>query len=235
MTGIPLEASRPRRRPILWAAWCWAALAAFFVVLSAFALFYDHFPADERIEHAIQNIDVPVLGGYFDFINLVGNGYSLVIVAVVLSVTFAVRRIGWEAVLLPLALIPRAANSAMKDLIDRPRPSADYVDITGHATGPGFPSGHTVGTAALYGLLFFLIPAAVPFRPLRWLLQAGCLLAVASAGPARVYVGVHWPSDVLAGYLLAALFVAPLAAAYLLASRGRRRPRPEPTPDSLPS
>ena len=73
--------------------------------------------------------------------------------------------------------------------------------------------------AAFYALLFFLIPIAVRWRPLRWVLQAGCLLVVLAGGPARVRVGVHWPSDVLGGYLLTLLFLLPALAAYQFTSR----------------
>ena len=76
--------------------------------------------------------------------------------------------------------------------------------------------------AAFYGLLFFLIPIVVPWRPLRWVLQAGCLLVVLAGGPARVYVGVHWSSDVLGGYLVALLFLLPALAVYQFTSRYTR-------------
>ena len=118
-----------------------------------------------------------------------------------------------------LTFAPRGANSLLKDWVERPRPSDELVDVSTDASGFSFPSGHTVGTAALFGVLFFLLPALVPWRPLRWALQVGCLLVVLAAGPARVYVGAHWPSDVLGGYLLALLFLVPVLVVYRTLNR----------------
>ncbi len=217
------QEERDRARPVgrargrwdlLWLACLWSALALFFVVLSSLAAFYDRFPSDERIAHAIQGVDVPALGGFFNFVNALGSMWFYVPITIALAAGFAFARAGSEAVLMFLTLVPRGLNGVVKDWVERPRPSPDRVDVRGDASGFGFPSGHAVGTAAVFGMLFFLIPRVVPWRPLRWSLQAGCLLLVVAAGPARVYVGVHWPSDVLGGYLLALLFVVPLVAAY---------------------
>jgi undecaprenyl-diphosphatase len=131
-------------------------------------------------------------------------------------------------VLVLITIGPRIANSIVKEAVQRPRPSAHLLHVSQRDSGYGFPSGHTVGTAVLFGVLFFIIPAAVPWRPVRWLLQLGCLLLIASAGPARVYVGVHWPSDVLASYLLALLFLMPVFLAYHALTRTRTRSQPEP-------
>ena len=95
-----------------------------------------------------------------------------------------------------------------------PRPWQARVEVTAQAAGLRVASGHAAVTSALCGLLFFLLPAVIPWRPLRWTLQAGCVIIVLAAGPARVYVGVHWPSDVLGGYLLTLLLLAPLLLAY---------------------
>jgi undecaprenyl-diphosphatase len=200
---------------VVFAAALWLATGLLFAVLASFAAIYDRFPSDERIAHAIQAIDVPGFGGFVAFVTQLGDAPVYVSVTLAVALAFALMREGSEAVLMLLTFAPRAVNSALKDLVERPRPSPDLVDITGEASGFAYPSGHTVGTAVLFGLLFFLLPALVVWRPLRWLLQAGCLLMVAAAGPARVYEGVHWPSDVLAGYLLALLFLVPAAGAYL--------------------
>ena len=204
--------------------WLWIAVALLFIVLAALAAFYDRFPADERIAHAIQSIDVPAFGGFLHFVNALGDPWPSVTLILVLTVAFALVRAGSESVLILLTFIPRGVNSLLKDWVERPRPAPELVEVSSNASGFGFPSGHTVGTAALFGVLFFLIPVVVPWRPLRWALQAGCLLAVLAAGPARVYVGAHWPSDALGGYLLVGLLLVPVLAAYR-ALRGRSRPR----------
>lgn len=201
---------------LTWGIWLWAAVALLLVVLAAFAAFYDRFPSDERIAHATQDIDVTAFGGFLAFINALGSVWLYLALTLTLTVAFALARAWSEATLVLLTFAARGMNSLLKDWVERPRPSPD-------ASGFGFPSGHTVGTAALFGMLLFLIPAVVPWRPLRWTLQAGCLLMVLAAGPARVYVGAHWPSDVLGGYLLALLFLAPVLAAYRALRPGRRR------------
>lgn len=217
----------PRSR-LVWGAWAWAAVAFLFLFLAVLASFYDRFPADERIAHAIQDIDVPALGGFFDFTNTLGDAWFYIPLTLGAAFAFAIARAGWEAALLPLTFVPRGLNSLVKDWVERARPSPELLRVSDDASGFGFPSGHVVGATALFGLLFFLIPAAVPWRPLRWLLQAACLLAIVAAGPARVYVGVHWPSDTLGGYLLALLFLAPLISGYRALRPGPRQPRQEP-------
>lgn len=209
-----LEARETGSGVLLWSALTWMVTALFFLFIAVSATFYDRFPADERIANAIQEIDVPVLGGFFAFINMVGNTWLSVTVTVAAIFGFAFLRAGGESTLVFLSLAPRAATAVLKEWVERPRPSEDLVQVTSEASGFSFPSGHTVGTVGLYGMLFFLIPAVVPRGPLRWVLQVGCLLAVLSAGPARVYDGVHWPSDVLGSYLLVLLILTPPLALY---------------------
>lgn len=202
------------RRRLVWGGGLWLALALLFVVLAVLAAFYDRFPADERIAHATQGIDVPALGGFLAFVNFLGDAWIATALVLALTVAFGLVRAGSEAVLVFLAFVPQGVNVVLKGLVERPRPSPELVEVTSHASGFSFPSGHTAITVGLFGLLFFLLPAVFPWRPLRWTLQAGCVLIVLAAGPARVYVGVHWPSDVLGGYLLTFLLLAPLLLAY---------------------
>jgi undecaprenyl-diphosphatase len=203
----------------------WASAALFLCLLATLAAFFDRFPGDESIARATQAIDLPAFGGFLTFVNFLGDTWLYMTLTLALAGAFVLARAVPEAVLVLLTFAPRIFSGMVKGWVERPRPSPELLDVTHDASGFSFPSGHTVGTAALFGVLFFLMPAIVPWRPLRWALQAGCLLAVVAAGPARVYIGVHWPSDVFAGYLLALLVLAPPLAVY-------RALRSRPPPDS---
>lgn len=227
VAAVQQHPSREAPGALFWAAFLWAVLGATFVVLAVFARFYDYFPSDVYIAHRIQNIDVPAFGGYVDFVNFIGNDVFYIVLTLVLAGGVLLLRAPIEAFLVLLTIGPRLLNSATKEAVTRPRPSPDLVHVSLHDSGYSFPSGHTVGTAALFGVLLLVLPAVVPLKPLRWLLQLGCVLLIASAGPARVYVGVHWPSDVLGSYLLALMFLIPATVAYRMVAGTRTRSQPE--------
>lgn len=203
------------RELLRWGVRVWLAGAVFFLIMAGFAAVYDRFPGDEAVADALQDIDVPVLGGYVEFVNLLGAAWVYIPLTIILTVALGVMRAGWESLLVLYSVGARGANSVLKELVERPRPSDDLVNVSETAHGFGFPSGHAVGAAALFAVLFLVLPTVVKWRPARWLLQAACVLAIVSAGPARVYAGVHWPSDVIAGYFLALLAVGPPLIAYL--------------------
>ncbi len=185
------------------------------MVFALFAHFYDRFPGDERIADAFQDLDVPALGGYLSFVNSLGDTWLHAALVTGIVVLLGLMRAGTESVLALYTFVPSLLNGVIKDWVQRPRPSEDFVVVSDNLSGFSFPSGHTVGTAGLFLVLFFAVPAVVRHKLLRWTLQVGCLLIILSAGPARVYVGAHWTSDILAGYALVALMVLPLLLVYL--------------------
>lgn len=227
MAAAQQDPAREAPSALFWASFLWSIVGATFVVFAVFARFYDYFPSDIYIAHHIQSIDVPAFGGYVNFVNFIGNDVFYIVLTLLVAGAIVLLRAPIEAVLVLLTIGPRLLNSAAKGAVARPRPSADLVEVAQHDGGYGFPSGHTVGTAALFGVLFLVLPAVVPSRPLRWLLQLGCLLLIVSAGPARVFVGVHWPSDALGSYLLALIFLIPAVAAYRMVTRSRTRSQAE--------
>ncbi len=216
MTVMGEQAAPTTKRGLLvWGLALWLATAVFFLFISVCAYFYDYFPADVRIAHAIEGVDVPAFGGFMHFMNVIGDTKMYIIFVLGFAIGLAVLRAGWESVLVLLTVVPNGAGVVMKDWVRRPRPSPRLIHVSAHEAEFSFPSGHTLKTAAVFLVLFFVIPAVVPWRPARWALMAVCLLFIVAAGPARVYVGAHWPSDVLGSYLLAFLFMAPpLATLY---------------------
>lgn len=110
------------------------------------------------------------------------------------------------------------AQAGIKEVVDRPRPSEELVDVRAGWTSESYPSGHVMGGTLLYGYLALSRGwlERLPRREWRNIVR---LIAVAVLGFnlfANVYMGVHWPSDVVGG----ALFGAALVAVALAIERG---------------
>ena len=98
------------------------------------------------------------------------------------------------------ALSGLAIYKPMKHLFLRPRPDAALHLV--EQGGFSFPSGHSVTSVIVFGLLFYLIRKHCNRPVLRNVLSGICLLLAVLVGPSRIYVGVHWPTDVLAGWCI---------------------------------
>ncbi len=198
------------RRTLFWPIWCLGGLL--FTVMAGFAAATSYFPADLRLAHWVQGWDG--FGPFADFANVLGDvpvaAFLTLAIAGVLAVAGRVR----EAVLVILTFVPRLLRTPLAEIVARPRPSPDLVQVSDSASGQSFPSGHVVGAVVLFGLLFILAGSLIPHRGLRFLVCLFCVFVVLTTGPARVYAGVHWPSDVLGGYLFGLLALALFCHAY---------------------
>lgn len=185
----------------------WTGLAVLTALLTLGAHLTSRYPGDVRLAQALQALDVPALGGVFHFENTIGSPLPTVTIIVALTLAlFALRRPGL-ALLFAGTNALRGVGSIVKDLVVRPRPAVPLVHVREHASGTSFPSGHVFSAVLLYGMLAVLLELAPLPRLVRRAAQAVCLAIVLLMGPARVYVGAHWPSDVLGGYLWGTLLL----------------------------
>ena len=198
----------------------WFVFLAGFAVFSGFAAAYDRFPADLWLAQHLQEIDAAGFERALDWAEDLADIPWIIVVWLggVAALFTAARR--WEALLLLTSVLVRLLNSGVKELIDRPRPSADLVTVSDHPSSPAFPSGHADGVIIIYGLLFYFITLFVTQPGLRLLGQAACLWVILFTGMERVYVGAHWPSDVLGGYYLGGLILAAIIAGHRLIVMG---------------
>lgn len=125
------------------------------------------------------------------------------------------RRIAIVLIIDTIAVI--AAYSALKVMFSRERP--ELFDKVALPTGYSFPSGHSMSAMGIYGVIAAGLIALRP-RARRPVIAAAVLL-IAAVGLSRIYLGVHWPSDVIGGFLGG---VPPLiASVHLLHRRARDR------------
>jgi membrane-associated phospholipid phosphatase len=149
----------------------------------------------------------------------------LVVLAAAAIVLFLFRR-RWAALVLLIALcLELLSFLTVNYLVDRPRPDVERLGSL--PTTSSFPSGHTAAMLALYGGLALVISDRVRSRIIGVICWVVAVLATAAIGFARVYRGMHHPSDVVAGALLglAALGVATFAVRTGMAAAQRRHPR----------
>ncbi len=110
----------------------------------------------------------------------------------------------WAAGLGVSVLGAGAAGLLLKELIHRARPELLYQAYT--ETGYSFPSGHATVSAAFYGFLMYLAWRMIPSRPWRIAAQVALSLLIVLIAFSRLYLGVHYVSDVIAGLLIGGVF-----------------------------
>lgn len=98
-----------------------------------------------------------------------------------------------------------ALGPVLKAIVERPRPALSDHVVFVHSWS--YPSGHSLNSMVALGLLTVLAVRARPGGLRRTVLTALGVVLVAVVGFSRVYLGVHWPSDVLAGWLIGALWI----------------------------
>ena len=115
-------------------------------------------------------------------------------------------------------------DMTLKRLIQRKRPTDGIARVLRLIEAPSFPSGHVMNYVSVFGFLAVATIANTKPSPLRTAVTLACASMVGLIGPARVYLGAHWPSDTLAGYLFGGLYLGGLLEAYTRA-KGRQAQR----------
>lgn len=140
-------------------------------------------------------------------------------IAMLTAFEFMRRRRVWLVVAGMLLVLP-PLQATIKNLVDRPRPDPSLIERRATFTSESFPSGHVLGGTVLFLLAAWLVAGRVPAGWQRATVWAVAVAACALGGIANVYEGVHWPSDVLGGYLWAGVL---LGGAWLMVRTVQRR------------
>ena len=191
----------------------WLTLLGLSITLSVLAAAHDTLPGDTAIASWSQDLSFPG-ETLADAVRSITSSEVVLAAGAALALLLWLRGFRRQAVILATGLIILPLlQSGIKEIVDRPRPTADLLEIRGSFSSPSFPAGHVMSGTYLYGFLFYAA-LALPLRmAARATLVAVCGGVFALTGPANVWLGVHWPSDVLGGYAWGALLLLPVALA----------------------
>ena len=176
--------------------------AALFVLAAVFPVW----PGDAALLAAVQDWRTPAGTALFQALTRLGWLPAAVALVALTAVLLLLLRQGAAAALLLLAALPMALAPLLKLPVGRPRP--DYGEIESLTLSLSFPSGHASFAALFGGFLIYLVWQRCGHPYLRYGLAGGLLLLILLVGFSRLYLGVHWPSDVVGGYLYGGVALA---------------------------
>ncbi|HEV7384365.1 MAG TPA: phosphatase PAP2 family protein [Phenylobacterium sp.] len=157
-------------------------------------------------------------------VTALGGVTVMTLVTVVGVLAFLMHGKRWHAgILAASVLLADLSSEGLKHLYGRPRPA--LVPHGSYVYSASFPSGHSTLSAATFLTLAMLIASLEPNRGTKIMVFVLAMLLVLAIGVSRVYLGVHWPSDVLAGWCLGGGWA--LAAWTVLLRFGGRRALPD--------
>ncbi|MCL5959752.1 MAG: phosphatase PAP2 family protein [Chloroflexi bacterium] len=191
-----------------------ASLLAAFLMMAVAARFFPTFPLDRGAILLLQHLRSPWFVALMVAVTILGLQQLAFLLVVLVAALLWLRRYRIEAGFLLLTLPVDLLTNVFKILVDRSRPIPGLVEVLFPMGGNGFPSGHVTHFVVFYGFLAYL--SFVHERP-RSLRVSAVVLAVflsLSVGLSRIYLGAHWPSDVIGGYLLGATALVVLIALY---------------------
>src|SRR3989304_1975118 len=154
-------------RPTTYAIVCWLLLLAMSVALSGLAAAHDTLPGDTELASCIQGLALPG-DTLADALRSITFTQFVVAAGVALAALLWLRGYQREAAAFAASLIiPLLPPAGIKEIVDRPRPGPEELEIRSSFSSPSFPSGHVMSGTFLYGFLayvalLFPLPAAAP-------------------------------------------------------------------------
>ena len=186
-----------------------------FAVLTFLVKTTPSFPIDLLITRGLQSINIPFFGLLMSAVSWPGFSPQSAIITVLIVLVIYGFGLHWESLMaLISAVFSTAVNVLVKDLIQRPRPTAALVHVLDTLNSYSFPSGHVMFYLGFFGFIWFLAFSMLKPSLKRTLLLVFFGSLVLLIGASRVYVGEHWASDAVAAYLLGTLTLTAIIQFY---------------------
>ena len=191
-------------------------IAGAFAVLTFLVKTMPSFTIDLQVTKAIQMINFPFFNLVMVWVSWPGFGPQNLIIAGLIILFIWIIGLHWETVMaLAAALFSTAINLLVKDLIQRPRPTATQVNVIDLLNSYSFPSGHVMFYLGFFGFIGFLAFTLLKPSLKRSLILFVVGILIILIGISRISLGEHWASDVLGAYLLSSLTLVAIIQFYI--------------------
>ncbi len=194
----------------------WLVLLSLSIALTVLAAVHDTLPADTPIASWGQGLAFPGQT-LADAVRAITSTQLTLAAGGALAILLWLRGFRREALILAAGLIILPLlQIGIKEMVDRPRPTdatEGIVELRHSFDSPSFPSGHVMSSVYFYGFLAYLAVALPLATPARAVLATLSLAVLALTGPVNVWLGVHWPSDILGGYAWGLVLLLPVILA----------------------
>ncbi len=151
---------------------------------------------DLAIYNLVRGLSCDFFDYFFVFITNFGDESTIIILVIIL---LFILKNNYRMMVLMMTIVSTISNQVIKFIIRRPRPEVLKLIEQG---GYSYPSGHSMICVALYGLFLYFVVVNIKNKYLKYGLCSLLVLLIVSVGISRIYVGVHYASDVLGGFIL---------------------------------
>lgn len=176
---------------------------------------------DERVYSWARDLQTEPVTPFFTALTILGTPVGLGIIVVIVSILLAVKqRYLWMVYLVGTTAVGGGINKLLKAWFARARP--ELAEMLRETTGHSFPSGHAMGSALVFTALAYLALRYFRNRNARALSVAICVSMILAISFSRIYLGVHWMSDIVSGIAAGTTWVFATAAGFEVFRRARR-------------
>lgn len=174
---------------------------------------------DTQLSGLLRAFRTPDLTHFLWVFTILGDSRVAFAMTAIVAVLFLLWGRRLDALLIAVAVVGGAVLGELtKTLFHRARPGAAMALIK-ESSSFSLPSGHALYALVFWGVMAFLLVRASSTTMRKLMVLAFCLGMIAMTGLSRIYLGVHWPSDVLASWMLGLAWLSPCIGAYLMWTR----------------
>lgn len=176
---------------------------AIFIVILTNVLNGNTVKFDNSVYNAMSSLKSNFMTAFFKAVTKFADEETLILAALIALVVIKNRRIGAS---ISVNLVSSAfVNHLIKEIVQRPRPPIELRMV--EESSFSFPSGHAMTSATFYGLIMYFVLKNVKNKKLKNTICITLSLLIFLIGISRIYLGVHYASDVIAGFVFAIVYL----------------------------